>query len=75
MSNDRMKQQSKCPQCGNAEYIGMLHWRDGKMYCRHCIAALWKKEGSKCLEPFKHYYPLYEDGINYIKENGVEVRK
>lgn len=68
-----MKTVVNCPNCNDQEYWGMLHWRDGRMYCRHCIERIWVSEQpnleyGKC---FKHYFPYYEDGIDYSK--GVPI--
>jgi late competence protein required for DNA uptake (superfamily II DNA/RNA helicase) len=69
-NRDSMKQITKCPRCGKSEYVGMLHWRDGKMYCRHCIEHLWNKEANTIgKSQHQYYFPLYSDGINYTIEN------
>lgn len=64
----------KCRRCGEREYRGCLHWRDGVMMCRKCIYEVWQNETKKrCLQPWKpsdkdYVFPLYLDGKNYQKE-------
>jgi len=68
---DEMKQLVKCG-CGGSEYYGMMHWRDAHQYCRHCIEAIWRKDGCQKALPFKnafeYYFPLYSDGKDYRRE-------
>jgi len=66
--NDEMKTICTCPVCKKEEYYGMLHWKDGQLYCRHCIQELWNKEAQTFgKKQFENYYPLYEDGKDYSK--------
>jgi hypothetical protein len=71
LDND-MKKVVKCG-CGGNEYFGMMYWRDGHMYCRHCIEKIWREydgwnKDGKYKNAFKYYYPHYEDGIDYSRE-------
>ena len=67
---DEMTEVVRC-QCGASEYYGMMHWRDGHTYCRHCLEAIWRKDGwdpDYKRNAFEHYFPLYSDGKDYTKE-------
>jgi hypothetical protein len=65
---DEMKQVVKCPMCGSEEYFGMIHWRLGHQYCRACIYKIWAKYGTWKPSARDHVFPLYEDGVDYTKE-------
>lgn len=57
-----------CPNCKHEEYWGMMHWRDGRQYCRHCIYRIWQKD-SKWEPTINDYvFPLYQDGVDYTKK-------
>lgn len=63
--------------CGHKEYYGMIHWRDGRQYCRKCIYNIWQQDSNYTgWKPGKEDYvfPYYEDGIDYTKEC-KEVKK
>jgi len=68
MPDKDMIQSVKCG-CGATEYNGMMHWRDGHQYCRHCMNKIWNEDrlraGLDFRENFKNYYPFYDDGKDY----------
>jgi len=45
--DDKTKLIVQCPNCGDSEFWENLHWRDGKQYCRACIAKVWKEDNKK----------------------------
>jgi hypothetical protein len=58
-----------CPECKKQEYYGMMRWRDGRTYCRRCIYEMWARESDYRWDASKEYaFPLYDDGLNYVKE-------
>lgn len=63
-----MKKVIECPKCGRLEYYGMLHWRNGKELCRHCMYDMWESESQwqrNVEEDFT--FPLYGDGVDYTQ--------
>lgn len=55
-----------CQQCELPEYRGMIHWKNGKKLCRHCIYVVWRSDAWQPKET-DYTFPLYEDGIDYTK--------
>lgn len=64
---DEMKRIVKCPQCGQEEYYGMIHWRDGEQMCRKCIYTLWETKGPWRRTPSDMTFPIHEDGRDYTQ--------
>lgn len=71
---DEMKEIVQC-RCGKKEYYGMMHWHNGRTYCRACIYEIWMKETKYSWKPKEHQYvfPLYEDGKDYTKKDELSA--
>ena len=53
--------------CGKLEYVGMMHWRNSKQHCRHCINHIWNKDRNQFDKDwFNYYFPHYEDGSIFL---------
>jgi len=44
MDENEMDLIVKCPACGGDETYGNIHWRNGRQYCRRCIADIWRED-------------------------------
>jgi hypothetical protein len=53
----------ECPICHKEEYYGMMYWLNCKMLCRRCF-----KKISKNGADIEHFFPYFEDGIDYTQE-------
>jgi len=56
----------ECPKCHKEEYWGMMYYTQGQLLCRRCYKKITKNG-----EDIDHFFPKYEDGIDYttIEEN------